>query len=30
LTLVSVAISMLALLAAEFLARRLSRLLPGG
>jgi molybdate transport system permease protein len=29
LTLISIAISMLALLAAEFLARRLSRLLPG-
>jgi molybdate transport system permease protein len=29
LTLISIAISMLALLAAEFLARRLSRILPG-
>ena len=30
LTLISIAISMLALLAAEFLARRLARILPGG
>ena len=29
LTMISIAISMLALLAAEFLARRLSRILPG-
>jgi molybdate transport system permease protein len=29
LTVISIAISMLALLAAEFLARRLSRILPG-
>jgi len=28
--LISIAISMLALLAAEFLARRLARILPGG